>query len=109
MTGRNGKQVAGGRNGTADNLIVAFDDNRLLTTVFGEHDEHLALIEQRLGVTITPRGNRVALSGDAGKRERARQVLQHLYLRASRGHDVIPGDVAGAIRMTESPQDGDGD
>jgi phosphate starvation-inducible PhoH-like protein len=109
MTGRNGKQLAGGRNGTADNLIVAFDDNRLLTTVFGEHDEHLALIEQRLGVTITPRGNRVALSGDAGKRERARQVLQHLYLRASRGHDVIPGDVAGAIRMTESPQDGDSD
>ena len=108
MTGSSGKMATAGRNGAADNLIVAFDDNRLLTTVFGEHDEHLALIEQRLGVTITPRGNRVALSGDAAMRERARQILQHLYLRASRGHDVIAGDVAGAIRMTESIADSEG-
>jgi len=102
MTGRLGKQLADAHDGAADNLIVAFDDNRLLTTVFGEHDEHLALIEQRLGVTITPRGNRVALSGNAAMRERARQILQHLYLRASRGHDINAGDVTGAIRMTES-------
>ncbi len=109
MTNSSGKMAAAGQNGTADNLIVAFDDNRLLTTVFGKHDEHLALIEQRLGVTITPRGNRVALSGDAAMRERARQILQHLYLRASRGHDVIAGDVTGAIRMTENVADSEGD
>jgi phosphate starvation-inducible PhoH-like protein len=109
MTDGNSKRVTGERNGTTDSLILAFDDNRLLTTVFGEHDEHLALIEQRLGVTITPRGNRVALAGETAARERARQVLQHLYLRASRGHDVIPGDVLGAIRMTESPVEAESD
>ncbi len=101
MTGRVGKQLADARDGAADNLIVAFDDDRLLTTVFGEHVEHLASSNSASGDRYA-RGNRVALSGNAAMRERARQILQHLYLRASRGHDVNAGDVTGAIRMTES-------
>ena len=55
-----------------DLLTLTFDDNRLLASVFGEHDEHLALIENKLGVDITPRGNRVAVQGSAdGLRQRA--------------------------------------
>ena len=48
---------------------LTFEDNRLLSLLFGEHDEHLALIEHRLGVAITPRGNRVAIRGDAANVE----------------------------------------
>jgi phosphate starvation-inducible PhoH-like protein len=80
-------------------LTLAFEDNRLLPRVFGEHDEHLALLEHRLGVNITPKGNRVAIRGAATAAEDARSVLLSLYARASHGKDVTRGDVDGAIRM----------
>jgi phosphate starvation-inducible PhoH-like protein len=89
---------------TAQNIItLSFDDNRLLMMVFGEHDEHLLLIEDRLGVDITPRGNKVAIRGTKNGREMARQVLVELYSRALEGLDLAKGDVEGAIRMAMSP------
>ncbi len=84
-------------------ITLSFDDNRLLMMVFGEHDEHLLLIEDRLGVDVTPRGNKVAIRGSEGGREMARQVLVELYSRALEGLDLAKGDVEGAIRMAMSP------
>lgn len=84
----------------AESLILAFDDNRLLAPLFGEHDEHLALIENRLNVDITPRGNRLALRGSPAAKECARAVLMSLYERARQGADITLGDVEGAIRMS---------
>ena len=89
-------------------LTLAFDDNRLLSLLFGEHDEHLALIEHRLGVNITPRGNRVAIKGAPVAAEDARSVLLALYTRASRGLELTRGDVDGAIRMTRTRDEGEG-
>ena len=78
-----------GRNpGHHELLTLTFDDNRLLASLFGEHDEHLALIENRLGVDITPRGNRVAVRGPEAARANARSVLTSLYNRARQGHDI---------------------
>jgi phosphate starvation-inducible PhoH-like protein len=85
-----------------DITTLAFDDNRLLSHVCGGHDAHLALIEHRLHVDITPRGNRLAVKGERPAREAARDVLQALYLRASRGLDISKGDVEGEIRMREA-------
>ncbi len=85
-----------------DILTLAFDDNRLLSLLCGEHDENLALVEHRLGVDITPRGNRVAVRGLPAARDAARDVLSSLYSRARRGLDVTRGDVEGAIRMRET-------
>jgi phosphate starvation-inducible PhoH-like protein len=82
---------------------LSFDDNRLLMLVFGEHDEHLLLIEDRLGVDVTPRGNKVAIQGTQGGREMARQVLVDLYERALEGLELGRGDVEGAIRMAMVP------
>ena len=84
---------------TDETLTLSFDDNRLLAQLFGEHDEHLALIEHRLGVNITPRGNRVAVRGDAQARQGARRALTQLYDRARKGLEISRGDVEGAIRM----------
>ena len=83
-------------------LTLAFDDNRLLSLLFGEHDENLALIEHRLAVAITPRGNRVAIRGGATAAEDARTALLSLYTRASRGLEITRGDVDGAIRMVRA-------
>jgi phosphate starvation-inducible protein PhoH and related proteins len=87
----------------AESLILAFDDNRLLASLFGEHDEHLALIENRLNVSITPRGNRLALQGPPAARDSARAVLTALYERARQGIEITSGEVEGAIRMSAEP------
>ena len=92
----------GGDPGSASGLTIAFDDNRLLPLLFGEHDEHLALIEAGLGVDITPRGNRVAIRGAQDAREKAAHVLERLYGRVRSGHEIAAGDVDGAIRMVET-------
>ncbi len=88
-------------------LSLAFEDTNQLHVLFGGHDEHLALIERRLNVDITPRGNRVAVRGHPLAAETARQVLIELYTRAARGHEINRGEVDGAIRMaTASPDQG---
>ena len=89
-----------------DILTLAFDDNRLLTLVCGQHDEHLALIEHRLHVTVTPRGNRVSIRGPLPERNMARDVLMGLYQKAKRGVDINRGEVEGAIRMSQATVDG---
>jgi phosphate starvation-inducible protein PhoH and related proteins len=82
-------------------LALAFDDNRVLALLLGQHDAHLAVIEQRLGVTITPRGNRLAIRGDRTTAEIARSVLLQLYTKAARGDEINRGEIDGAIRMVK--------
>src|SRR5688572_10575029 len=110
MTGSLAKLIHQPNEAAADGLTLTFDDNRLLSLVFGEHDEHLALIESRLGVDITPRGNRIAMRGPKAACESAAQVLERLYGLALKGQDVGLGDVEGAIRMVrvdEAPASGE--
>lgn len=83
-------------------LVVAFEDNALLPGLFGEHDRHMARIEQEVGVTLSSRGNRVSISGDAYAQRVAKTVLRNLYERLERGHEVGPGAVDGAIRMAKA-------
>jgi phosphate starvation-inducible protein PhoH and related proteins len=80
-------------------LALAFDDNRILALLLGEHDAHVALIEQRLEVSITPRGNRLSIRGERDQVELARAVLLQLYTKASRGGEINRGEIDGAIRM----------
>ena len=67
-----------------DTLTLAFDDNRLLSLLFGEHDEHIALIEHRMGVAITPRGNRVSIRGMGPARDAPRMFCPTLSKGAPR-------------------------
>ncbi|MGH6943387.1 MAG: PhoH family protein, partial [Geminicoccaceae bacterium] len=46
-----------------DSRTLSFDDNRLCAALFGRHHEHLALIEQRVSVSLVARGNIVTLQG----------------------------------------------
>lgn len=85
-----------------DQLVIDFEDNRLLATVFGEHDRNLARIEQSLGVVIINRGNRVAVEGASARQRTAKTVLKDLYDMARRGQNIDLGTVDGAIRMADS-------
>jgi phosphate starvation-inducible protein PhoH and related proteins len=77
---------------------VPFEDNRHLTALLGQHDAHLALIEDRLGIDAHAHGNVVVLSGVEQSCEIARNVLEQLYERIKRGDQVGPGEVDGLIR-----------
>lgn len=86
------------------NLVIAFDDNRLLGELFGEHDQHLARIEEGLGVLASSRGNKLVISGKPRARDQANRVFNELYQRLKAGLDVTAGDVDGAVRMSKAPQ-----
>ena len=88
-------------------LALAFDNNRVLALLMGEHDAHLAVMEQRLGVAITPRGNRLSIRGDKQSSELARSVLLHLYTKAARGDEINRGEIDGAIRMVKVAEEKD--
>ena len=80
-------------------IVLAFEDNRLASILFGQYGQNLALIERRLGVVADQRGNHVTLEGSRGGCEQARRVLEGLYEQIKRGRDLSQGDVEGAIRQ----------
>ena len=94
----------GGRQDKTDKAHVAlsFDDNRHAGILFGKFDEHLALIEQKLGIEAVARGNEVVLRGDPLMMERAKTALLHLYSQLQSGIIIDSGDVDGAIRLSDS-------
>ncbi len=83
-------------------VALTFDDNRLASSLFGQYGQNLALIERRLGVAATSRGNQVTLEGPREACEQARRVLETLYERLARGDEVAQGDVDGAVRLALS-------
>ena len=84
---------------SATQIVMAFDDNRLASTLFGQYGQNLALIERRLGVAADSRGNQVTVEGSRENCEQARRVLEGLYDQLKRGQDLSQGDVEGAIRL----------
>jgi phosphate starvation-inducible protein PhoH and related proteins len=83
----------------ATQIVVAFDDNRLASALFGQYGQNLALLERRLGVVAEQRGNHVTVAGSRDGCEQARHVLEGLYDQLKRGQDLTTGDVEGAIRL----------
>ena len=82
----------------AARLVVPFEDNRVLTRLLGEYDSHLALIEDRLGINAHAHGNVIILTGAASACAIARDVLEKLYTRISKGDTIGAGDFDGLIR-----------
>jgi len=78
---------------------LQFEDNRLLPRLYGQHDQHLARIEQQLGVELTQRGNQLAISGPSEDVEAAREAITALYRRLKRGMDVDMQEVDAALRF----------
>ena len=88
--------------GISQPLVLQFDDNRLLPILYGEHDRHLARIEQSLGVSLMSRGNQIAVSGEPAAVAQARQVLNQLYQRLKRGFAVDFSEIDAAIRLSQT-------
>ena len=84
-------------------LTAEFERTQLLGILFGEFDRNLVAIENRLGVYISARGNRVQIEGEAEAAARARDVLTDLYDRIEKGQEVDAGMVDGVIAMQAQP------
>ena len=80
-----------------------FDKPQLLARVLGEYDRNLVAIENRLGVYIAARGNKLQIEGEAAACARARDVLTGLYNRVVQGQDIDTGEVDAVIAMSAEP------
>ncbi len=86
-------------------LTLTFNDNALLPLLLGDHDRHLARIEQRLGVRLACRGNRVSISGTTMQVAAAEAALSALYRQLERGEQIDGPKVDAAMRLTDPTAD----
>ncbi|MCW1430480.1 PhoH family protein [Novosphingobium sp. JCM 18896] len=84
-------------------IEVQFDEQTLLGAVFGQYDANLVQIENRLGVYIAARGDRVQIEGPDDAVARARDVLKGMYQRLEQGHELDSGAVESLIAMSSEP------
>ena len=84
-------------------LEIVFDKPQLLGRLFGQYDQNLVAIENRLGVYVSARGNKVQIEGQAENAARARDVLSGLYNRIVQGQDIDAGAVEAVIAMSAEP------
>ncbi|WP_213979194.1 PhoH family protein [Sphingomonas sp. dw_22] len=91
------------QSGERSRVEVTFDKPQLLPQLFGEYDSNLLMLEERLGVYIHARGQRVVIEGSAEAVAHAREVLQELHSRVIRGEDIDGGLVDSVIAMSSEP------
>lgn len=80
-------------------LTLTYDNNRLLANLFGQFDQNIALVEQKFGIVAHISGNHVNLQGTQANIDRAKRVLDELYVRVRNGQMITVGDVEGVIRQ----------
>ncbi|MBD3897142.1 PhoH family protein [Halomonas sp. ML-15] len=73
-------------------LTLEPNDPRRLANLCGQRDEHLKLVEERLGITLRNRGNTFQLAGPSSRVKAAANVVEHLY-RETEASDLSPDTV----------------
>ena len=91
------------RAGESSRTEVHFDRPQLLSQLFGQYDQNLVAIENRLGVYISARGDRIVIEGSAENVAMARDVLEELYRRIQRSEEVDTGLIDAVIAMAVQP------
>ena len=82
---------------------IAFDEQAVLGTLFGEFDANLVQIENRLGVYIGARGNKIVIEGSEDAVARARDVLKGMHQRLLTGQELDSGAIEALIAMSGEP------
>jgi len=86
-------------------VTLQFADNTLLPLLLGDHDRHMVRIEQALGVRLSCRGNRVAITGEPSRVDVAQATLEALWRRLERGEIVGRPEVEAAIKLADADTD----
>ena len=74
--------------------------------LFGQFDQNLSAIEERLGIAVRAEGNRLLLAGQEENVDRAELAVRRMLDAAVDGAQITPDDVALAI--SDSPSTGSG-
>ena len=93
-------QKAANRRASAE---MSFEDQSLLVPLFGQYDANLVQVENRLGVFIHARGDKVMIEGPTDSVARAREVLQTMYDRLAQGQELGSGAIEAVINMSNEP------
>ena len=79
--------------------------NEGIASLFGTQDENLRQIERAFEVSLSARGNRVQIAGDAERRLVVGRLLQQLSALLDRGYRLQADDVDTAVRvLQEAPE-----
>jgi phosphate starvation-inducible protein PhoH and related proteins len=89
----------------ANHFVLTFENNRFASELFGQFDQNLKLLEERLHIDARARGNSVVITGDVSATNQARRTLDYLYDKLQKGGSVEQSDVEGAIRMAVAADD----
>ena len=84
-------------------IELTFDEPGVLGALFGQFDANLVQMENRLGVFIAARGNRIQIEGSEEGVARAAEVLRGLHNRLLGGQDIDAGAVSALISMSNEP------
>ncbi|WP_435389783.1 PhoH family protein [Halomonas sabkhae] len=108
------------QSSTSANRVITLNlepnDPRRLAALCGQRDEHLKLVEERLGVTLRNRGNTFQLAGPESRVKAAANVVEHLY-RETEATELTPDTVhlflqesgVEALEEEENTRGGDGE
>jgi phosphate starvation-inducible PhoH-like protein len=83
-------------------LHIEFQDNLLLSQLIGPEDANIKKIESRFGVVISIRGNHLSIAGTEPDVGYAKNTLQFLYSKLSKGQDIDTEDLEDAIRLASN-------
>jgi len=82
---------------------IAFDEQGVLGALFGEFDANLVQLENRLGVYIGARGNKIIIEGPPDDVACARDVLKAMHERLLTGQELDSGAIESLIVMCGEP------
>ncbi|NCC22121.1 MAG: PhoH family protein [Alphaproteobacteria bacterium] len=85
-------------------ISLEFDSNELLPVLFGESNEHLAVLEKKLGIEIFGRGNRIHIEGPGEGVQVAEAVLGALWAKIQNHEDVGMAEVDAALRFARDAE-----
>lgn len=107
INGRRTKDNLDKQTQSCDLTLTPFDNQRLFS-LCGRLDEHIKLIESRLHVEISNRGNAFQIKGTKDNILMAQTILENLYKDTKGNKDITPDQVHLCIQeilATPNPQD----
>ncbi len=85
-------------------ILISFDNNRLLPQLLGEQDKNLTKIENLLDVNASSRGNMISITGSKKNISISEAILRRLYKKLEKGADVEDAEFDAMIRMESESQ-----
>ena len=97
------KSLAPQREARRTSTELSFENQSLLGALFGQFDANLVQVENRLGVFISARGDRLHIEGPEDSVARAREALNAMYDKLALGQDLDAGLIESLVAMSNEP------